>query len=248
MKIINLVIQNSKVFHYNEMYKILSPYYKRALPNFETYFIEYVENLGVDFKIKDDIILINGTESLIPGILQKTIDSILFLEKLQKEYDYIVRSNVSTVINFGVLNDLLENFSNIDYFSGQVWALNWISPTCGIVDDRYFETEFASGTLIGLSRNVIETMLLKRHNFNYDLIDDVSIGVFIRDHCPGVKCKEFSQNKLIAASDMVHDFSTIESYNKKNKPVAWRNKSNDRGMDVKNMKTIVELLTLQQSN
>lgn len=223
------------------MYEILSPFYDK-FDFVETFFIEYYENLESEYEISGDILKIKGTESLIPGLLHKTVDALLILRKTGKTHDYVIRSNVSTIINFNLLKRLLFNGSNCDYFSAKFWNLDWIDFSYGVVDQRYFGTNFASGTMIGMSRNVVSILLEKRHKLHFDLIDDLAIGVFIREYCKNVKFSEFSANKLVAASDQVHTAEAIILYNDKYQPVAWRNRSQNRNIDLQNMSTIVKCL------
>lgn len=224
------------------MYEILSPFYKTFSDYVETFFIEYVEELDQDYIISGDIIKIRGSESMVPGLLQKTIDSLLILKFFDKGYDYLVRSNVSTVLNFDVIKTLLIGNRNVEYFGGQVFILNWLDIPFGIIDKKYFGTKFAQGTLIGISKKLTNKIIENRQELHYNIIDDVAIGLFVLEHTPGIECQSFADNMLIAASNKIYDIDVITSYNAKNLPVAWRNKSEDRNIDLMNMRTITHAL------
>ena len=115
MKILNLVIHNSKIEIYQKMYEILSPFYKK-ISFVETFFIEYDETLDCEYQINGDMLKLKGTESMIPGLLHKTLESLLILREIGKRYTWIVRSNDSTVVNFIALSKFLNKNPESDYF------------------------------------------------------------------------------------------------------------------------------------
>ena len=241
MKILNLVIHNSHIEVYEKMYEVLSPFYKR-LDFVETYFIEYDETLKCEYKFDEDVLRIRGKESMVPGVLHKTLDSLLILrQSLAKKYAWIIRSNVSTVINFHTLYNFLENNPTVEYFAGQVENLQWLHPPSGISDDKHFGTIYAQGTLIGFSNYLTNAILEKRHKFKFDIIDDVSVGLFIKENIPLIQCQKID-NGQVNAANQVYSFDTINNFNIQNNPVAWRNKSIDREIDIINMQTIVDVL------
>lgn len=243
MNILNLIIQNSKIPIYKSFYDILSPHYTKYSDFVDTYFIEFDDSIATNYIIKKDILLIKGCESFVPGLLWKTIDALQILINSPHHYDYIVRSNVSTVINFDVLKKKL--FNNPQYFGGKVFNLNMLDPNYGIVDNRYFGIDFAQGTLIGFSSMLCDALLKKRFNLNFDLVDDVSIGVFVFENFPNIKCEEF---KYVSVTEdetfcnAIHDRNFFLNLNKEYLPVAWRNKSFNRYNDLINMSFIVNVL------
>ena len=104
MKILNIVLYSDNEVNYVQMYEALSGYYKR-FSDVTTYFYKYNENISDNIEITGDIINIKGRESYIPGILNKTIDTLLLFKNNgeYEKYDYIIRSTISSIVNFSLL-------------------------------------------------------------------------------------------------------------------------------------------------
>jgi len=240
MKILNLVIHNSKIEIYQQMYEVLSPFYKK-ISFVETFFIEYDETLDCEYQINGDMLKLKGSESMIPGLLHKTLESLLILREIGKRYTWIVRSNVSTVVNFIALSKFLNKNPESDYFSGLVNNLQWVDTLSGTTDERYFGTIFGSGTMFGFSHKFTNQILKKRHKLNFNLVDDLSIGVFVKGNFPDVICQQIN-NALVNASNGELTIETIANYENQHNPVAWRNRQTDRNLDLINMQRIIEVL------
>lgn len=241
MKILNLVIHNSEFEIYESMYKVLSRFYKNY-KFVDTFFIEQKENLNTKYKITEDRLIINGKESIVPGLLNKTIESMQVLNENGMRYDWVVRSNVSTVIDFSVVKKLLTENRNLDYFSGCVTLLNSLNVPHGISDQRYFGTLFAHGTFIGMSKDLADIIVNNRKKLDYEVVDDVAIGVFVSKFMPETKLKLFENNRHVFSSGPI-DLNAIRDYHGKFQPVAWRNKSEERNFDIENMIKITEVLS-----
>ena len=107
-----------------------------------------------------------------------------------------------------------------------------IDKSGGIVDETYFGLKYASGTAIVFSKNILDQVMAKRDKINYKLIDDVAIGLLMRD--------EFKKPaEQVGSFLVVSDASEIgkKSY------VFYRNRSSNRETDVKNMRMIVKIKT-----
>ena len=119
MKIINLILfSNNNI--YLKMKKILDSYliiYSNINKNFMFLYYCYDPNINSEYLIKNNILFFKGKETFNPGITTKTIKAIKFIQD-NFEYDYIVRSNISTVINFSELFRFLEK--NIVLYGGHV--------------------------------------------------------------------------------------------------------------------------------
>ena len=240
MTILNLIIHNSNIEIYRQMYEVLSPFYKK-FSFVETFFIEYDETLDCEYEINGDILKLKGVESMIPGLLHKTLDSLLILREIGKKYTWIVRSNDSTVVNFSALSEFLNKNPEADYFSGLVNNLQWVDVASGTSDERYFGTIFGSGTMFGFSNELTNHILKKRHKLKFDLIDDLSFGVFVVENFPGVICQQIN-NTLVSLINGILTIEEITKYENESNPVAWRNRQNDRNIDLMNMRIIIDVL------
>src|SRR5271170_1779843 len=101
--ILNLILYNNSS-EYNGMRDVLRQYLKSM--NIKYYFYCYDENITEDYIFNDDILLIKGKETFLPGIFKKTISAMEICLKLH-DFDYILRSNISTVVDFSLLQNYL---------------------------------------------------------------------------------------------------------------------------------------------
>ena len=131
------------------------------------------ENLETEYELKDDILYIKGTETYIPGILDKTIKAFSYINN-NYDFDYIIRSNISTIVNFTLLTEYLQNIS-IQYGGG--YKLIYYNDRFNTGD-----IEYASGTSIILSKNSLTKVLDNKQYIRYDIIDDVVLGLLFRDY------------------------------------------------------------------
>mgnify|MGYP001442903660 CR=1 FL=1 len=190
MKILHLIIYSGSIESndnitagaYEKMQITLSNYYKKFNKDVYTYFIVYNNDIkkkyNKEYFIKDDILYIDGQENRIPGIIDKTLLSMEYLNYIN--YDYCVRSNISTIIEF---NRLIENLKNkpIEYYgSGLIVDLQWLGM--GVEDKKHFGTKFASGTSIIFTKNAVNDIIKNKSIIDRNIIDDVSFGIFVKDY------------------------------------------------------------------
>lgn len=188
-KILQLVLY-SPSSHYEQMYELTSAYYKK-FDDVLTFYYYYSEEIEKDFEVRGDMLLIKGKECgevhwctvagtcpnpLIPCVLQKTLKAFQWAQKHLKNtnqsVDYIVRSNISTIVNFGVLKRALS-LRPLDYGGG------WI------FHDNGGRVDYVSGTSIIFSAYTFERLIemIPRMNLELD-IDDAFFGHFIMEQLP----------------------------------------------------------------
>lgn len=148
------------------------------------YFITYNENLTEEIMLVDDILFIRGKEDLL-NILDKTIKAMRYFTNI-KQYDFIVRTNISTVLNYKLLNNYLNGIPKTNiYAGGLLFNLEWLDEPFGITEEttkkyKLNSLRFFQGTCIILSCDVAKFMLDNSEKFIREIIDDVSIGLFIK--------------------------------------------------------------------
>jgi hypothetical protein len=231
MKILNLVLYNDNDEIYIQMYKALSGYYK-GFSNVSTYFYKYNDNISDNIEISGDIINIKGRESYTPGILNKTIDALLLFKNNgeYEKYDYIVRSNISSVVNFTLLLKELE-LNPIEYYG---------STNVGHITLDNINIPFASGTNIILSKNGYLTLINNINLLDKAHIDDISIAVFF--YKLNIKITKLGKDGFVFVP-MINNTAEYEKL-VSNNYLVYRNKNeNDRQYDVINMKNIIKYLT-----
>jgi len=240
MKLLNLIIYSTNIPEYQEMYKIQSAYLKKI--GIEHYFLVFSSNIKEFFGseqpviIYDNIIYFEGKETLIPGILLKTLYGFELFK--HKNYDYILRSNISEIVNFDLLQEKL-NEMDFDYGGSQYKELTWLDYRAGIFDWQYYKQPFIQGNAILISNNFRDLILEhKIKMLNYNVIDDVSFGLLYYDLKQKYNLKDVAVFKEVI---------NVDKYEKD--AVFYRNKHEDRKIDVKNMKKICdELYQIHKDN
>jgi hypothetical protein len=236
LKILHLVLYSDDLY-YNQMYNLTSNYYKKFI-NVKTIYYTFCSDC-TNTQLVNDILYIKGEETYLPGILDKTIKTFEYF----KDYDcdYIIRSNISTIINFNLLIKKLDNKS-IDY-GGSIKLFisdSYRDPNSGINNNIYSNTSYISGTCIILSKKLFDQILLNKNYIDYNVIDDVSIGVLIQNYFPNIKLNEFSED-FLAIDQPIND-SILKTYLSKIIFYRNRNKNNSRNIDVNNMNYIINSL------
>lgn len=222
---------------YEQMYQLTRHFYLQ-FSNVDTIYYIHDETLDDDYDYdkNKNLLRIRGKETYLPGILEKTIKSFHFVKKMRKTYDYIVRTNISTLVDFRKLSDLLS-ITKVDYGGGLTNTISdgWRDPNCGINDDRYKGVKYVSGTCIIFSNELFQKMLSMTHLIDYNVIDDVSIGQFVMKHLPEYSLKTFESG--FCSTDWVKDEEGLEKLAKKY--VFFRNRHSDRSEDVRKLDYLV---------
>jgi hypothetical protein len=154
-------------------------------PAFDCFFVAANPELDKPVKMQGDVIYVRGNEGLL-NILNKTLVALDYLLNcLRGKYDFIIRTNVSTIVNFKVLDAHLQTLpkSNI-YTAGYVNQLRWLDPPSGITSHQYYGLDFASGTSIIITPDIVQHMLNNASNINHNIVDDVSIAIYVSEYFP----------------------------------------------------------------
>lgn len=232
MKILILVIFSHSDI-YNEMYLIQKSYLNNNA-NFDSYFVTLNESINEDIVLNDDIIYIKGKESYT-NILLKTMKALEYINNKKKiKYDFVVRTNISTIIH---LKNLYEYLCCIPktkiYTGGNIETLMWALQPYEICETKYnnrndyYGTKYITGHSIVLSCDVIEKLLNIKDNIIYDIVDDVKLGLIIKDNFP----------------DIYHNITNIIQpkiiYNNYREDIVFvRNKTLNRKMDIHQIRNI----------
>ncbi len=240
LKILNLVLYSDNKI-YNKMKYLLEKYYKHY-KNVKTIFYKFTNTIEEEYQLQNNILNIKGIETYIPGILDKTIKAFEFFKNDINNYDYIIRSNISTIINFGKLEKILLN-KKYDY-GLRFWENNIEIENNNIKEKLPY---FASGTSILFSPKLLNFIIDNKQLINYNLIDDVSIGEFIYKHYkePINLCnlksyyianrRKIGKNKIIICKLITKEIV--------NKYIIFRNHcGNNRNFDVIRMNSIIKIL------
>tara|TARA_Y100000385_G_scaffold49721_1_gene46470 strand:+ start:116 stop:892 length:777 start_codon:yes stop_codon:yes gene_type:complete len=257
MKILHIIIYSNSKFSdnikegtYENMQKLLSNYYKKFNDNVTTYFVKYNENVkstyGSEYYIENGIIYINGKESYVPGILKKTLLAFKYLNNI--DYDYLIRSNISTIIDFNRLISYLDK-NPIDYYgAGKLVNLQWTGG--GMLDSTWRGTLFASGTSIIFTKKAVDEIVNNMNLVRMDIIDDVSFGIYVREH-KNVTPKEINQKHFCEVPHFSKNSNSISQFidfiKNNNDIIFYRNKCfgiyvKNRNIDYEQMKIIINAI------
>jgi len=232
MKIVYISIYNEDEY-YDQFLNSQLEYIKNS--NVTFFFITF-KKLSSEFIIDGNILYINGVESMIPGILNKSIIAMdILTNKLNFEYDFLVRTSVHNIINFIQLEKYVMNLNlNKNYYIGPVNNLQWFDHQCGIIDNTYFGTEYCVGSFILMNKGLVINILENKDKLNYNLVDDLSIGVYVTQIVKPIDITELCSNKeySFVFTDVIYN-KICYFFN--------QNKQN-RIIDINNLKTIVNIL------
>ena len=213
----------SKGPDYDEMYKITRDYYRRFDNVLTIYYLFSGKEEGEPY-LDGDILYLPGKETYLPGILDKTMGTFSYVRKNYPDYDYYLRTNISTIVD---INRLLEKLDkeHISYGGGLLHiGKGYRDPSCGIENDRYEGLTYVWGTAILFSNEMFKRFVDHSNQIDRSVIDDVAIGKLAIDL--KIKATEISVEQNIK--------------NKSLKPIVYRNKSDDRKKDVVRMREIVK--------
>lgn len=171
-------------------------------------FIQYVKNNNLSIKIylifgnnyniddlnlHDDALVLNTKDSIIPGILIKTLMAFKYIEN-NYTYKHILRTNLSS---FYLIDNLLKTSRILpqnDVYAG----VNGIH--------KQKQINFISGASFWLSQDNVRFIIFNENNLLHSVHDDVSIGEIM-------KSKTFTK---LSRYIMEHDIEVNEIQNKLN--------------------------------
>jgi hypothetical protein len=128
--------------------------------------------------ISDTTVVADGNRLLFPGvsgwagILQTTISALSYVNS-NFEFDYVVRTNVSSYWNLKRLLEMLDRAPRNDLYMGVIGK--------SYIPKLNAEIEFISGAGIILSKDVVELILQNRDRIEADFIDDIALGILARN-------------------------------------------------------------------
>lgn len=165
---------------------------RKSHPNVSVYFLYADPDLESEFKTVGDEIWVKGEESIIPGILHKTLQGMSWAvsDDCPVSWNWLLRSNISSLWNWDIYVKQLSGVKSHGSILGSLQ--HWTgTPT----DDLY--NYFVSGCGLTCSRNLIEFAVS-----NKDYILSGSIPA--RSHYDDVIISQFFFTKLV---DQYHIFN-----------------------------------------
>jgi hypothetical protein len=229
-RILQLVLYNEHTPYEVKMKSLTEKYYNQWVGT-DTYYYTYSE-LYDSITIRGNVCYVPGKETYIPGILDKTIKVLDYFMTSSTKYDYIIRSNISTIINFKLLMPTIHEY---DYGGPMVNILYWFDYKSGVKDVTYFFTPYIVGTAIIMKDALVRQIIKHKHAIRYDVIDDLSIGYLIKHHLPTTTIHSYLNE--VWFSDSMFTESITPTF------IFYRNKSQHREDDVVTMEYIIQLIS-----
>jgi len=169
MKILVLIISDNSLPHYRHNKDIWLSYMNKY-SNIDSFFMEYTKNDHHIFPyINQNTIYFNGEESM-DNLLIKTLDSMEYFINSNIHYDYILRTNLSTICDFDKLQEYLISVPNNQLYAGSSM------PYYHLIE-HYYWFNFIGGMAIIMSNDICK-LLLENRNIaeSFKNVDDIDIG------------------------------------------------------------------------
>lgn len=173
-KILVLVIASDDQQVYIEMQRIWSAYMHLDPEHVEVYFIKGNPDLEVPYAIEGDVIWSKSVENIFPGILNKTLLSMECMLPRLHEFDYVLRTNLSSFYVFPRLQEFLNTLPEEECYCAFTGYHNNIA--------------FGSGAGYILSPDLVEMLLIHMNELmNVNHYDDVTMGAFFQRQGIGIR-------------------------------------------------------------
>lgn len=221
-KIIFLIISSDDVPVYAPMRNLLSKYLDLYKEQVHYLFIENREQEEMVVE-KDHFLYCQGVESIIPGIMKKSLKSMEYIDG-HYSFDFVIRTNVSSFWNMENLLKCIESVPKTRFAGG--FTLHDSENVC-----------FITGTGIILSKDLCP--LLASHSADNrieSVYDDVLISVLlVENNIPLTNVNNYRWEYSINDNALNEntDFSQVLNF---------RNKNGDRNIDIQNFRMLLKKL------
>jgi len=171
-KVLVLIIASDDKAYYVEEQKVWRSYMHLDPKHVEAYFIKGSPNLEEPYSVIEDEIWSKSDENYIPGILNKTLLSMEALLPRLDEFDYVLRTNLSSFYYFPKLLEFLKKLPTSECYSAVIGNFNG---------------KFGSGAGVIFSSDLVKLMIEhKAELIDNPLPDDVAIGRFLLQRNIGI--------------------------------------------------------------
>ncbi len=203
-KVLVLIIASDNTKAYIELQKIWRSYMNSDPEHFEVYFIRGNPELSQPYLIEGNDLFVKTEEGYQPGIVNKTILSMEALRPRLKEFDFVLRTNLSSFYVFPELIKFVMKLPKERSYSGvSMYLPADRRPKFGTI-------YFVSGAGFLLSSDLVEMLLDGKEEISKlsaELPDDVLIGFFFQQrkipHIPADRADIFSLEQWITKKDKI---------------------------------------------
>ncbi len=171
MKILVLAVASDDKPYYKELQKVWRSYMDYDPEHVEAYFVKADPRLSSLYKIEDHTIWAKAETSVTPGIADKTILAMEAMIPRIKEFDFIVRTNLSSFFVFPRLLEFMKTLPKTGCYHA---CENKILQGGG---KPYIP--FGSGACFILSPDLVEMIVRNKNELlGSTIVDDVLFGWF----------------------------------------------------------------------
>jgi hypothetical protein len=202
-----LIISSDNLECYKHMRNYIKKYFNLYKNQIKYFFIELKNDLDCDICEKDDYIYVKGEECITPGMYIKTIKSMQYINE-NYNYDFIIRTNLSSFWNLDNLLILKQQFSLSNFCGGYIIFNEFITGT-GLI--------LSKDVCINLSKNLIIV---------YEF-EDVYLSKLLRQL--GYSLTNITQYRI---EYLINDINNINHISDINNILYYRIKNNDRNIDI----------------
>lgn len=244
MKVLILILSSPGINDIYTLHKDIWEQYMNSNPDIDCYFMEYKsdevpENESI--VVKGNTIYIRGVESLHPGCFNKTIDCFDFFRKNKDnnkvdtnnkplkslyDYDYIIRTNLSSLWNFNALIKHLETLPKNGTYSG--------------FRGYHDNITFASGAGMVMTPDIVELVITHRKIAeSYDYMDDVIIALIL---------SKFNISSIPAKRTDLYSMNMFNNFKFNNNDYHYRIKWTDLSMRHEEYYVMMKILDMINSS
>lgn len=174
-KVLILIIASDTHPAYTELQQVWRSYMHLAPANIEAYFIKADPNLVAGNEVVGDTIFSKVEETYKPGILKKTVLSMECMLQKNSQFDYVLRTNLSSFYIFPRLLEFIDKLPEKNCY-----AAHPLLPSRDLPYE-FWGLSFGWGTGFILSRDVVEEMVKNKEELFWrssEIPDDVLVGLF----------------------------------------------------------------------
>jgi hypothetical protein len=188
-KTLVLIIANDDLPAFVELQKVWQSYMNSDPTHFDVFFLKGNASQETVIKIEGNTLFAQTEDNMKPGIYKKSI--IALQEIALDDYDYILRTNLSSFFSFESLLTKIKTLPKTNCYAGvHLYLPQENLPHLG-------EIHFVSGAGILLSKDLAKLIAEKAKDFTHleqELPDDVLMGYFFQKQ--GVKITSLSRVDL----------------------------------------------------
>lgn len=175
IKVLFLIVSSDDLPVFAELEKVWRSYMKLDPEHVEAYFIKSNPNLATSCELIGDTLWAKTSECFCPGMTLKTLLAMEYMLPRLNEFDYVVRTNLSSFYIFPRLFEFLKTLPKTECYAAHIDYGDY--PNCC--------SSWGCGAGIYLSPDLVEKFVKNKENifndpFLYYYYDDVFISYFFQ--------------------------------------------------------------------